>query len=375
MNTQITSFSLSAYKDVTAEELNARIMKIREKWGKKILILGHYYVADDVLEQTDLQGDSFALSRLAADNTECRAIIFCGVHFMAETADILANRPERVKQRNGMRIPVVLPDLSAGCPMADMATERQISDCWTQLGTVLDVNSLIPVTYVNSTASVKAFCGRHGGSVCTSANAAQVLEWAFKQGNRVLFSPDEHLGRNTALKMGIPETQIVRWDRSTEAPLGGLSPSMLRDARIILWGGCCPVHEQLLPEWVDSAHADNPHAHVVVHPEATAAVVMNSDSNGSTTYIIRTVQNALPGSTLVVGTEAHLVARLRNRFSDRTILDLGGPHFCDSMGKITLQNLCWALENLDAGVPVNVISVPESTASDALLALERMLKL
>lgn len=369
-----TSLSLAAYKQLDRETLTQRIQAVRANWGNRLLILGHHYQQDDVIALSDLRGDSYQLSRMAADSQQCRAIAFCGVHFMAETADILANRPERLAQRGGQRVQVVLPDLSAGCSMADMAEIEQVEDCWEQLAEVIDTADLMPVTYVNSAASLKAFCGRHGGIVCTSANAAAVLRWAFERRSRVLFFPDQHLGRNTALAMGLPIETMPVWDPH-EDELGGSTAEAIQQSRVILWKGHCSVHQMFLPEHVDQFRAKYPGIRVIVHPECMRAVVEKADETGSTGKIIRAIEEAPAGSRWAIGTELHLVNRLKKQHPEQEI------HFlspivcvCSTMYRIDLPHLAWSLENLAAGTPVNVIRVDDQTAAEALEALQRMLE-
>ena len=304
------TFPFPPYKSLSSAELTTRIQAVREKLGSRLLILGHHYQRDEVIELSDLQGDSYRLSALAAENKDCRAIIFCGVHFMAETADILTNRPERVKERGGERIPVILPDMKAGCSMADMADIDQVQDCWNQLGQVIDLSEVIPVTYVNSAASLKAFCGRHGGTVCTSANADAALQWALSRGRHVLFFPDQHLGRNTALRMNIPLDEMPLWDPQADE-LGGNTKETIKNSRIILWKGYCSVHQIFLPEHVDYYRANYPGIRILVHPECMREVVEKADVVGSTGKIIRAVEEAPAGTKWAIGTELHLVNRLK----------------------------------------------------------------
>ncbi len=343
---------------------------VRAKWGKKLLILGHYYVPDETIALTDRQGDSLALSQFAATDDACEAIVFCGVHFMAETADILANSPEKLAKRNGKRIPVILPDTTAGCPMADMANITDVKDCWKRLGKLIDTNDLLPVTYVNSSAEIKAFCGKHGGVVCTSGNALKVLDWALKQKSRILFLPDQHLGRNTALAMGIPREQIVMWKKTDGTPA-----EQLLNSKIILWNGCCPVHERMNAQKAKELKNEDPDLKLVVHPECAQELVCQSESVGSTAFIIKKIQNAQNGEKFVIGTESHLVERLRNEHPELSIRHLGEPHPCNTMARNTRENLFKALESLENGNPENVVSVPDDIAADARTALENMLKL
>jgi quinolinate synthase len=368
------TFPLAPYKSLENEELAARIQKVRGEMGKRLLILGHHYQQDEVIALADLRGDSYRLSELAAANEDCRAIVFCGVHFMAETADILANRPERLAQRHGQRVPVTLPDLAAGCSMADMAEIEQVEDCWQQLGEVIDVADVMPVTYVNSAASLKAFCGRHGGIVCTSANAAAVLQWAFARRGRVLFFPDQHLGRNTALRMGIPLDEMPVWDPRT-SELGGNRPEAIAAGRVILWKGHCSVHQMFTPAHVDQFRQKYPGIKILVHPECMMEVVARSDAIGSTGRIIRLVEEAPPGTRWAIGTELHLVNRLKHEHPEQEIHFLSPiVCMCATMYRIDLAHLCWAVENLAAGTPVNVIEVDPETAAYALEALRRMLE-
>lgn len=368
------TYPFEDYKTLSAEELRQRIQAVRDRMGPELLILGHHYQRDEVIELSDLQGDSYRLSALAAENEDCRAIIFCGVHFMAETADILANRPERLAKR-GLRIPVILPDMKAGCSMADMAEIDQVEDCWQQLAEVIDVSEVIPVTYVNSSAALKAFCGRHGGTVCTSANADAALAWALARGRRVLFFPDQHLGRNTALKMGIPLDKMPVWDPHADE-LGGNSPETIENAQIILWKGHCSVHQVFRPEHVDYFRANYPGIKILVHPECMREVVEKADIVGSTGRIIRAVEEAPAGTRWAIGTELHLVNRLKKKHPEQEIYFLAPVVcMCSTMYRIDLPHLCWAAENLAAGTPVNVIQVDDATAADALVALERMLEL
>ncbi|NUQ65061.1 MAG: quinolinate synthase NadA [Pirellulales bacterium] len=370
----VAPFELTAYKSLDNEELTRRINAVRAEMGPRLLVLGHHYQQDEVIALSDLRGDSYKLSELAARNEECRAIAFCGVHFMAETADILANRPERLAQRNGRRVTVVLPDMAAGCSMADMAEIEQVEDCWEQLGDVIDTRDVMPVTYVNSAASLKAFCGRHGGIVCTSANARAVLEWAFARRSRVLFFPDQHLGRNTALAMGIPLEQMPVWDPHRD-DLGGNREEAIEQSRVILWRGHCSVHQMFRPEHVDQFRQRYPGIKILVHPECMMDVVARADVIGSTGKIIKAVEESPPGTRWAIGTELHLVNRLKHQHPEQEIHFLSPVVcMCATMYRIDLAHLCWALENLAAATPVNVIEVEEETSRYALEALERMLE-
>ena len=374
VSTAAPAFELAPYKSLENAELTERIERVRTEWGPRLLILGHHYLQDEVIELSDLRGDSYKLAELAASHEQCRAIAFCGVHFMAETADILANRPERLAQRSGQRVAVILPDLTAGCPLADMAEIGQVEHCWEQLAEVIDTAEVTPITYVNSTADLKAFCGRHGGIVCTSANARAVLEWAFARRGRVLFFPDQHLGRNTARAMGVPLEQMPLWDPHQNR-LGGNAPEAIRGSRVILWQGHCSVHQMFLPEHVARFRKQYPGVKIMVHPECMMEVVDQADAVGSTGTIIRAVEEAPPGTQWAIGTEQHLVHRLRHQHPEQEIHLLSSADcLCETMYRIDLAHLCWALENLAANRPVNVIEVEPEIARDALKSLERMLQ-
>lgn len=363
---------LQPYKSLSNEELTGRIQAIRQQMGPRLLILGHHYQQDEVIALSDLRGDSYQLSEMAAASDACRAIAFCGVHFMAETADILANRPDKLAGRGGERVTVVLPDLSAGCSMADMAEIDQVEDCWQQLGELIDTADIMPVTYINSAASLKAFCGRHGGIVCTSANARAVLEWSFARRRRVLFFPDQHLGRNTALRMDVPLAEMPVWD--PRKPLGGNTPEQIAGSRVLLWKGHCSVHQMFRPEHVEQFRAKYPGIRILVHPECPMDVVDRADVIGSTGTIIRAVREAPAGTRWAIGTELHLVNRLKHQHPEQEIHFLSPlVCMCATMYRIDLAHLAWSLENLAAGTPVNVIRVDDETAGYALEALQRML--
>jgi quinolinate synthase len=364
---------LDVYKSLDTPSLVARIQTVRAAMGPRLLILGHHYQQDEVIGLSDLRGDSFKLSQQAAANRQCRAIVFCGVHFMAETADILANRPEAVKQRDGQRVTVVLPDLAAGCSMADMAQIEQVEECWQQLSTVIDVADLLPVTYVNSAANLKAFCGRQGGIVCTSSNARAVLEWAWARRRRVLFFPDQHLGRNTARAMGVPLEQMPLWNPRRE--LGGNSREAIEASRLILWKGHCSVHQVFQVAHVNQLREQHPGIKILMHPECSMEVVDQADAVGSTEKIIRIVQESPAGTRWAIGTELHLVNRLKHEHPEQEIYFLSPMVcMCATMFRIDLAHLCWSLENLAAGTPVGVIRVDDETARWALESLERMLE-
>ena len=352
----------SSYLLVPDSSLDGRIGAAVDRLGSDLVILGHHYQRDEVIRFARFRGDSLKLAQQAA-GCDAKYIVFCGVHFMAESADIL-RRPGQV---------VILPDLNAGCSMADMAEIGQVETCWEELEAIGELG-VIPVTYMNSTAAIKAFTGQHGGSVVTSSNAARVLEWAFTQGQRVLFLPDEQLGRNTAYGLGIPLDQMVVWDPAQE--LGGNTEAAVRRAKMILWKGYCSVHQRFLPQHVDRVRAEHPGIRVLVHPECSFEVVQKSDDTGSTEGIIRKITAAAPGSSWAVGTEIHLVNRLAKTLTDRTIVSLD-PHVCvcSTMFRITPQHLLWAVENLVEGNVVNRVSVPEEQRQWARVALDRMLHL
>ncbi|XZE43001.1 quinolinate synthase NadA [Pirellulaceae bacterium SH467] len=361
------------YRELSNEHLSERIRTAKETLGSSLLILGHHYQQDEVIEHADLTGDSYQLSKLAADSAECRFIVFCGVHFMAETADILANRPEKITERAGVRVRVVLPDLAAGCSMADMAAIRQVEAAWDQLGEVIDTEDLTPVTYINSAASLKAFCGKHGGIVCTSSNAKAVLEWAFQRRKRVFFFPDQHLGRNTSLKMGITNEQMPVWNPHEDS-LGGNSKDAIENSRVILWKGHCSVHQMFQAEHVHSFRKRIEGIQILVHPECPQEVNDIADISGSTSKIIETVRKAPAGTKWAIGTELHLVNRLKKEHPEQEIHFLSPlVCMCATMYRIDLPHLCWSLENLVAGTIVNEIQVKEDVSRWSLIALERML--
>lgn len=356
--------ALEDYFGLSDAELRERIDAARRELGQRLVILGHHYQRDDVICHADLTGDSFKLSKLAAERPEAEFILFCGVHFMAESADILS----------GSRQKVILPDLGAGCSMADMASAEQVEDAWEQLQSIgiLDQFRVLPITYMNSTAAIKAFCGRHEGLVCTSSNAVPLFEKTLKEADKLFFFPDQHLGRNTGVKFGIPLDEMVVWDPFKE--LGGNTEEDLRKARLILWKGHCSVHGRFKPWHVDQVRADVPGIKILVHPECVYEVVQKSDLNGSTEFIIKTLENAPAGSKWAIGTEVNLVNRLIKQFPDKHI-QLLAPDLCmcATMYRIAPQNLAWALESLLAGEVVNQITVPAETARWARIALDRML--
>ena len=348
-----------------------RARAAKEALGDRVFVLGHHYQRDEVIQFADVTGDSFKLSRDAAGRPGAEYIVFCGVHFMAESADILTGSHQKV----------VLPDLAAGCSMADMAVLSQVEDAWDALAEAGVQEAVVPVTYMNSSADIKAFCGRNGGIVCTSSNADTALEWAFDQkahldgGGKVLFFPDQHLGRNTAvLKMGLTLDDCVVWD--PQKPNGGLTTQQLADATMILWKGHCSVHGRFTPEVVDKLRATIPGIQILVHPECTHEVVLKADLVGSTEFIIKTIEAAPAGSSWAIGTELNLVKRLANDHPDKNIVFLEkNVCYCSTMNRIDLPHLVWALESLVKGVVVNQIDVDDDTERDALVALQRMLDL
>ena len=365
------------YQKLTDAELRVRIDLARQALGSRLVILGHHYQQDAVIDFADFTGDSFELSRKAADQRDAEYVVFCGVHFMAESADILT--PEHVR--------VILPDLGAGCSMADMANLDQTLECWAQLQEACPDQRIVPITYMNSSAAIKAFVGEHGGAVCTSSNCRNVLEWAIsnenagtaghgasaqKQKVKILFFPDQHLGRNTAHAMGYPLENMVVWDPREE--MGGNDTGKLKDADFVLWKGHCSVHQLFRPEHVDQARAKFPGMKVIVHPECRFEVVQKADQVGSTAYIVKQIEAAPPGSQWSVGTEVHLINRLARQHPEQKIVVLSDCQcLCTTMYRIDLPHLCWVLENLVEGKVVNEIKVDEQTRKWALVALERML--
>ena len=360
------------YLRLSDDELDSRIAAARTALGERVVILGHHYQRDEVVKFADFRGDSLKLARAAATRTQADYIVFCGVHFMAESADILRAPHQKV----------VLPDLAAGCSMADMAAPDQLEICWRELGDMgirTDAvengrAGVIPVTYINSSAAIKAFVGEHGGIVCTSTNARAVMEWAWERGEKVLMLPDQHLGRNTAFKMGVPLDQMVVWDPAEM--WGGLDVAQLTSAKLILWKGFCSVHTRFTVPQIEAFRKKYPHGRVVAHPECTLDVVRAADESGSTEYIINTVKASPPGTVWAVATEIHLVNRLTHEVPDKTIVTLD-PFgcLCSTMFRVSPNHLLWILEGLVEGKVYNQITVPEPTRSLARLALDRMLAL
>ena len=348
-------------------DLVTRARAAKAALGGRVFVLGHHYQRDEVIEFADVTGDSFKLARDAAGRPDAEFIVFCGVHFMAESADILTSDTQQV----------ILPDLAAGCSMADMARLRQVEDAWDAMADAGIQDHVVPVTYMNSSADIKAFCGRHGGVVCTSSNADVALEWAMEQkpGAKILFLPDQHLGRNTAvLKMGMSLDDCVVWDPLR--PGGGLTAEELQRARMILWKGHCSVHGRFTEGVVDELRIKHPGINILVHPECTHEVVLKADLVGSTEFIIKTIEAAPAGSVWAIGTELNLVKRLADLHTDKTIVFLDrNVCYCSTMNRIDLPHFVWALENLVAGNVVNQITVDPETEKDALVALQRMLDL
>ncbi|MBI2873379.1 MAG: quinolinate synthase NadA [Chloroflexi bacterium] len=352
-----------SYMRMSAEELDERIAAAKARLGTDLVILGHHYQRDEIIKFADFRGDSFKLSQQAASRGEARYIVFCGVHFMAETADILSGEEQQV----------ILPNITAGCSMADMAPSDDVHDCWEDLSQVVGEERLIPITYMNSTAAVKAMCGHNEGIVCTSSNAEAAFRWALQRGRRIVFFPDQHLGRNTGLKLGIPLEEMVVWNPFKS--LGGLTPERIRGARLILWQGHCSVHTRFRVQQIQQARARHPGVHIVVHPECTMEVVQAADDNGSTEKIVRVVSQAPPGSIWGIGTEINLVNRLARENPDKTIFCLDPVVCpCSTMYRIHPAYLAWVLEELLEGRVVNRITVDPETRRYARVALERMLQ-
>ncbi len=359
------------YKELSDNELRLRVAEAKKKLQGRLVILGHHYQQDDVIEFADFVGDSFGLSQQAAAQKGIEYVIFCGVHFMAESAEILTDDS----------VHVVLPDLGAGCSMSDMANLDQTLEAWAQLEEVCPDQLIVPITYMNSSAAIKAFVGEHGGAVCTSSNCRNVLEWALAGGAngnpegkkvKVLFFPDQHLGRNTAHAMGYPLDEMVLWDPWQD--MGGNDEEPLRAADFVLWKGQCSVHQLFRPEHVDQVRVKYPGMKVMVHPECRFEVVDKADYAGSTAYIVKQVEAAPPGSKWAIATETHLVNRLKNQHPEQQIIVLSDCQcLCTTMFRIDLPHLCWAVENLADGNLVNEIKVDARTRKFAMIALERML--
>ncbi len=354
-----------AYWHLDAQALAERVAVARRQLGTRLIVLGHHYQREDIIQFADFRGDSFRLAQWAAGHPEADYIVFCGVHFMAEAADILSAPYQTV----------VLPNMAAGCSMADMADPDDVYACWEELDDAGLAAGVVPVTYMNSAASLKAFCGRHGGIVCTSSNAPAVLRWAFERGDKVLFFPDQHLGRNTGVKLGVPLGEMALWNYNKPyGSLGGNDEAALRDARILLWQGHCSVHQRFTVDQISAARARYPGLHVIVHPECRYDVVQAADSDGSTEFIVRAISEGAPGSKWAVGTEINLVSRLAHENPDKTVFCLDPVVCpCSTMYRIHPAYLCWTVEELAAGRSVNRVEVDEETAQFAKIALDRML--
>ncbi|MGE3126902.1 MAG: quinolinate synthase NadA [Fimbriimonadaceae bacterium] len=367
------------YTSATPKELSERIQTAKEQLGERVVVLGHHYQRDEIVAHADYLGDSYKLAKDAAVHPEAQYIVFCGVHFMAESADILTPSSQAV----------ILPNLAAGCSMADMASQFQVRSAWKALAQHLgeiepkgsafpresEGHAIVPVTYMNSAANLKAFVGEHGGTVCTSTNADRALEWAFARGEKVLFFPDQHLGRNTGLRMGLdPERDMGLWDPFK--PLGGNSPEKLSRARLLLWKGHCSVHKRFTVAQIEKARAEHPRVRVIVHPECPMEVFLSADESGSTESILKAVRQSEPGTVWAVGTEVNLVKRLAAECADKTVFCLD-PEICpcSTMYRIHPGFLCWVMESLARGEVVNRVTVPEDVAHWARLALQRMLEI
>jgi quinolinate synthase len=350
------------YTSATPDDLSARIAAAKNQLGRRLVILGHHYQRDEVMRWADARGDSFGLSRMAAANRGADYVVFCGVHFMAESADILTGDHQQV----------ILPDLNAGCSMADMADLDSVEEAWDAIAEVTAIDRVIPITYMNSSAALKAFVGGHGGAVCTSSNARAVLTWALGRGDKVLFFPDQHLGRNTGYQLGYGEGDMAVWDPRKD--LGGLEERHLKGATLLLWKGHCSVHQRFRTQHIEAFRAEHPGGLVIVHPECSHEVVSAADQVGSTDFIIAAVAAAPAGSVLSIGTEIHLVQRLAAEHPDRRVMSLD-PLICpcSTMFRIDAAHLCWVLENLVADRVVNRITVDPDIATWAKVGLQRML--
>lgn len=351
------------YHPISDEACASRIEKAKQALGSRLVILAHHYQRDEVFNHADYTGDSLALSQASA-NSQAQYIVFCGVHFMAEVAEVLS-RPTQT---------VILPDLEAGCSMADMATLEKVEQAWQQMGEILDVERHVtPITYINSSVALKAFCARHGGTVCTSSNASRVLQWAFQQREKVFFFPDQHLGRYSGYRLDIPLDAMPVWDFD-EAVLGGLTPRAIQEAKIVLWDGFCSVHQLFQVDYIQAFRSQYPQAQVIAHPECSFEVCLASDHVGSTTSIINAVDRSSAGSRWLVGTEVNLVSRLGAQYADRHVHYMAPTVCpCSTMSRISPQHLLWVLENLESGEVVNQITVPDQEALESRAALETML--
>lgn len=349
-----------SYLNKSSEELAAEAAGLKKELGARVYIPGHHYQREEVIRFADDRGDSLKLAQLSAKNKAAEYIVFCGVHFMAETADILTNDDQKV----------ILPDMRAGCSMADMADIYQLERAWGTLQNEFG-DTIVPMTYINSTAAIKAFCGRHGGAIVTSSNADKMMRWAFSQKKRILFLPDQHLGRNTGVKLGLPLGSMVVWNPLADQFEGEVND----DTRVILWKGHCSVHEKFTVQNIEACRKADPDIRVIVHPECSYDVVRHSDDAGSTQYIIKTIENAPKGSHWAIGTEMNLVNRLKDQHPELKIRSLN-PVMCAclTMNRIDLPHFVWSLDRLAKGEPANIVRVPETIAKDAILALNRMLR-
>lgn len=351
-----------SYLRMPPEELDARITEARAALGERLVVLGHHYQRNEIIRFADVRGDSFKLSQYAASQKNAEYIVFCGVHFMAETADILSSPEQQV----------ILPNLTAGCSMADMAHIDDVLDCWDDLQAVFGGGGVVPITYMNSTAAIKALCGRNGGIVCTSSNAPAAFRWAFERGDRVLFMPDQHLGRNTGVKLGIDPEEMLVWNPFK--PMGGHSEEALDKAKVILWQGHCSVHTRFSVAQIEESRSRFPDVNVVVHPECFMEVVQAADFDGSTEYIIKVIEEAPPGSVWAIGTEISLVNRIAQQNPDKTVFCLDSVVCpCSTMYRVHPAYLSWVMDGLNAGVVVNQIRVEDQTRAEARVALDRML--
>jgi quinolinate synthase len=352
------------YMRTSPENLEKNILSARKKLGDRVIILGHHYQRDEVIKFADIRGDSFKLSQYAASQKKAEYIIFCGVHFMAETADILSSKDQKV----------ILPNLTAGCSMSDMAQTDDVLDCWDDLMGIMNVSDITPIAYMNSTADIKSLCGEHGGVICTSSNAGNIFDWAYKKRDKILFLPDQHLGRNTAAEMGIPLSKMIIWDPFK--PLGGNSKEAIENSKLILWKGHCSVHARFTLEQIGNARKENPNVNVIVHPECTLDVVQSADYSGSTEYIKQMIDDAEPGTSWAIGTEISMVNRLAKENQNKNIFCLDSivcP--CSTMYRIHPAYLSWILDGLLDNHVINQIRVPDDVREYAKLSLNRMLEL
>ncbi len=347
------------YRQMSDAEARQRILERKSQLGRRLVILGHHYQRDDVIELSDFRGDSYGLCQRAAEQAEAEFIVFCGVHFMAEAADILS-RPEQIVQ---------MPDVTAGCPLANFATLSDVQNAWQQLTEIYGDDHILPITYINSSAEIKAFCGEHHGAVCTSSNAKAAMQWGFQGSQRVMFFPDQHLGTNTANQLGIPREHRIIWDPAL--PRGGNTKEQIQQARLILWNGHCHVHTWFNLNHVTTIRRSFPAAKIVVHPECPEPVVNAADANGSTSFIINYVEQASPGTMIAIGTELNLVHRLAKVHRDKKVVPLARS-LCPNMYKINLHNLCWTLDHLGQ---VNIVAVPDDIKRNARRAIDRMLQI